>query len=149
MALRSLREVLPALLAKKDPGEQEHCSRLWSHWDMVMGRDIAPLAHPLGHRKETLLLGADDPMAAQELSMMIPEILERANAFMDGPFFTRVQVEQRMRRPSLAEIAAEQARPAPVTRIPRPEHLGGLLGSLDPASPVGRCYAAYVSFFSR
>ncbi len=147
MALRSIREALSAFLDKQG-GEQLHLTRLWEHWDMVMGRELAALGSPLGHRKDVLLLAAEDPMAAQDLVMQTQEILERANAFMDGPFFARVQVEQTMGRPDLAKpVRAAPPPPAPPPR--RPENLGGLVGVLDPSSPVGRCYMEYIRYFSR
>ncbi len=148
MALRSIREALSAFLDKRDAGEHLHLTRLWDHWEMVMGKHLAALGAPLGHRKGTLLIAAEDPMAAQDLAMQAQEILERVNAFMDGPFFSRIQIELGMGRSNLAKPSTLRP-PPPETRPPRPEHLGGLMGSFDPASPVGRSYEAYVRYFSR
>ncbi len=148
MALRNIREALSAFLDKRDNGEHLHLTRLWAHWDMVMGKHLAALGSPLGHRKDTLLIAVEDSMAAQDLVMQAQEILERANAFMDGPFFSRIQVELSMGRSDLARPVAMRS-PPPAPRLPRPEKLGSLLGVLDPASPVGRGYEAYVRYFSR
>ena len=65
---------------------------LWQNWDIVMGTELAPLAHPLGHRGNILLVGGDDSCAMQELSYAVPEILERVNAFMDEEYFHKVEL---------------------------------------------------------
>ena len=62
-------------------------TQLWKNWEVVMGPDIAALAHPLGHRNGILLVGGDDSCAMQELSYAAPEILERVNAFMNEDYF--------------------------------------------------------------
>ena len=52
---------------------------LWQNWNMVMGEDLAPLARPLGHHRDMLLIGAEDAMLAQELHLMSGELLERVD----------------------------------------------------------------------
>lgn len=118
--------------------------RLWQNWEMVMGPELAGLAMPLGHRDVTLLVGAEDNPALQELSLQTPEILERVNAFMDAPFFQRVEVHLLLGRAPL-DIPPPLLPPPDRVR-PAPLRPAGLLGrlKLDPATPVGRCYAAYL-----
>ena len=148
-AMRTITEALTDFLDKRNAAERFHQVRLWEHWEMVMGPELASLGSPLGQRKDTLLIGAHDPMAAQELVMQAGEILERANAFMDRPCFTRVQVELMMGRGDLS-LHKPRMQPAPPKyELPKPENLGGLSGTLDPASPVARCYEAYLQFFAR
>ena len=106
---------------------------------MVMGPEIAALARPLGHRESRLLVGGEDNLALQELIYHTPEMLERANAFMDGEVFSRVELHLLEGRTPLDERVSRE--------LVRPEHLGTLLGRLDPASPVGRCYQAYLRMF--
>lgn len=120
-----------------------HLDQLWKNWSMVMGPDLAPLAQALGHRDGVLLVGGEDHLVLQELTYATPEILERVNAFMDEPFFQRVELHLLFGKTPLNLITATAVpAPPPLTRPPR---LGGL--NLDPASPVGRCYQAYLRCF--
>lgn len=134
--------VLDALLAALGKPEQARLARLWQNWTMVMGPEIAPLAWPLGHRNGTLLVGGEDAMVMQELSMLVGEMLERANAFMDGQFFTEVKVSLALGKTPLDAVAGpSEPRAAPVPEIPRPT--GSRLEEMDPRSPVARCYARF------
>jgi hypothetical protein len=140
--LRAAGEAVEAFLAQLGGKERRHLCALWNNWDLVLG-PLAPLALPLGQEKGVLLLGAEDSMALQELVLQGPEILERVNAFMDGPFFLKVRVILAQGRPPLNR--RPPAHPLPPPAPARPPRLGGL--SLPPDSPVGRCYAAYVARF--
>lgn len=51
-----------------------------------MGPELAPLALPLGHHKDLLLIGAEDAMLAQELHLLSGEILERSTPLWSVPF---------------------------------------------------------------
>lgn len=113
---------------------------LWSNWSMVMGRDLAALAWPLGARKHTLLLGGEDGMAMQELVLLREEILERANAFMDEAFFSDVHVSLALgKRPldALPFLPIRERDPA------LPPKLSGTALSGD--SAAARCYAAFAA----
>lgn len=148
--MKPIADALRGFLDRRGAPERLRLVRLWENWDMVMGVDIALLAYPLGHRKRILLVGAEDNMAMQDLTYLAPEILERVNAFMDGvnegPYFERVELHLLQRRTPLDRVRLEHGTPPP--RVPpRPERLGGLLGTLDPDSPVGRAYASYVRMF--
>lgn len=149
LALRTITEALETFLGKSGGKEQTLLTRLWEHWDMVMGEDLADLAMPLGHKRDVLILAAEDSMAAQDIAMRADEVLERVNAFMTGPVFSRIQVELVMGRRDLSR-PAPVIRPAPpVYSAPRPANLGSLRGALDPDSPVTRCYEAYLRYFAR
>ena len=124
--------------------EQLLLTRLWQHWDMVMGPELSGLAWPLGQRNGTLLVGGEDAMAMQELSLMADEMLERANAFMERPYFTGVKVSL-----SLGKAALDQA-----VRLPRPQRVslergpaltGKFLSTMPAESAVARCYARFVA----
>ena len=119
--------------------------QLYKNWDIVLGEDLSPLAHPLGSRKSVLLVGCEDSCSMQELSFAIPEILERVNAFMDEEYFTRVELHLLMGRDGLrkVEISRVPERYVP----PRPRDLGHL--HLPPDSPVAACYEAYVRCFDK
>ena len=148
-ALMSITDALAAFMGKRGGGERTRLTLLWEHWGMVMGEELASLAIPLGHKKDVLLLAAEDSMAAQDIAMQSGEVLERVNAFMDERYFSRIQVELVMGRGDLSR-ARPELRPRPRDyRAPRPENLGSLRGTFDPESPVARCYEAYLRYFSR
>ena len=145
----SITAALTTFLGKRSGAEHAHLTRLWEHWDMVMGEDLAALASPLGHKKDVLLLAAEDSMAAQDIAMRTEEILERVNAFMNERYFSRVQVELPMGRQDLSRSAPPLRPRPPDYQAPRPENLGDLKKTLPPDSPVGQCYQAYLRYFSR
>lgn len=150
------RETRPADIAARDVLERlggrqkSHLVQLWVNWSMVMGADIAALAIPLGSRKSVLLVGGEDTMAMQELSYQVPEMLERANAFMDEDYFDKVELRLLMGKTALDTAVRELDVPETLPRRllpPRPERLGELMGLFDPESPVAQCYAAYVRMY--
>ena len=135
---------LDAVLSSLGKGEKLMQVRLWQNWEMVMGPDIAPLAWPLGARNDILIVGGEDNLALQELSFMTPEILERVNAFMDAPAFSRVELRLVMGARPLDQPPdiqpSTRERPAPE----RPALLGEHFTEMRPDSPEARCYAAYL-----
>ena len=119
---------------------------LWQNWNMVMGEDLAPLARPLGHHRDMLLIGAEDAMLAQELHLMSGELLERVNAFMEQPFFNAIKVSLLMGKVGLDKTAVHKPMAAQVPKPPKPEppNAHGLyLEAMDPSSPVARAYARF------
>lgn len=115
---------------------------LWKNWEIVMG-PFASMAHPLGHRNGILLIGAEDSYIMQELTYAVPEILERANAFMDSEFFHRVEFHLLINKDTLQRINITEtpALPSP----PKPPRLGQL--KLPEHSLLAECYKAYVRIF--
>jgi hypothetical protein len=150
-AMHSLAEAALAALERLGGAEQGRLTRLWRNWRMVMGPDLADLAIPLGTRKRVLLVGGEDAMALQELSFHIPDMLERANAFMDAERFDKIELRLTPGLETRARLTGADVpsgfRPAPLP--PRPADLGGLTDLLPPDSPIGRCYAAYLRLFSQ
>lgn len=147
-ATSSLTELLPDWLQARGLTPQAaHLVQLWRNWAMVMGKHLAPLALPLGNRGKTLLIGAEDNYILQDLSLCSEEILERANAFMDGPFFDRVEFRLCLGKTPLNQInlpGPEQPRsPSLPVRPDQARH------QLDLNSPLGRCYLAYIGLFDR
>jgi hypothetical protein len=140
--LVSAREAVERLLRRYP--RKARLARLWRHWSMVMGPELAPLAWPLGERKGVLLIGGEDAMVMQELVMMRDEILERANAFMDECFFTDVRVSLSMGKRPLDGLAPPPSRERIRAIIPRLD--GSALRGADPDSPAARCYAAYLDW---
>ena len=145
-----LAKVLAGLGSAPGQGEERaRLRQLWLNWSMVMGPDLAPLARPLGHHRDLLLIGAEDAMLAQELHLMADELLERVNAFMEQPFFSAVKVSLQMGKPGLDKAAMQtKSSGAPgVGGLPRPEKpqaRGAFLEAMNPASPVARAYARFV-----
>ena len=128
---------------------QDRLNQLWRHWAMVMGEDLAAIAVPLGHKRDILLVGGEDAMAMQDLLFLVPEILERVNAFMEGSFFRKVELLPASRKAPLDKPVSLGIEKRGPYVPPRPVKLGGLRGQLDPDSPIGRCYEAYVRMYER
>ncbi len=147
--LQSAGQALALFMAKHDGGLHLRLGNLWQCWEMVLGPQLSPLGIPLGHAKDCLLIGAEDSMAVQELFMQTGEILERVNAFMDMPFFSRLQVELRLGRANLAASRPSVKKRLPPPRLPKPPNLGALLDVLPADSAVGKCYRAYLAYFAR
>lgn len=123
--------------------EQARLIRLWQNWPMVMGPELASMAWPLGHRNRVLLVGGEDAMSMQELSLQSGEILERVNAFMDESFFSEVRVSL-----ALGKNPLDSAMAVPAPRV-RPMLERGVAPSgvyldvMDSRSSVARCYALF------
>ena len=122
--------------------------RLWLEWESVVGPEVAELARPLGHKEGTLILHTEDAIAAQQLTYFAPEILARVNGFLDQEVFDKVRFELLDGRVPLGRHRQEEPR-AVSLRVQKPQSLGGLVDKLDPDSPVGRCYLAYVKRFAQ
>ena len=124
--------------------EQAKLSRLWRSWDAVLGPDLAPLARPLGHHDDKLLIGAEDAVLLQELYYMGPEIVRRVNEFLQEDFFTAVQVSLMLAHQDLdaPSPVLERSAGRPKEEVPAPS--GASLGLMDPESAVARCYARFL-----
>lgn len=124
--------------------EQAKLSRLWRSWDAVLGPDLAPLARPLGHHDDRLLIGAEDAVLLQELYYMGPEIVRRVNEFLQEDFFTAVKVSLMLDHQDLdaPSPVLERSAGRPKEKIPAPS--GASLGLMDPESAVARCYARFL-----
>lgn len=124
--------------------EQAKLSRLWRSWDAVLGPDLAPLARPLGHHDDRLLIGAEDAVLLQELYYMGPEIVRRVNEFLQEDFFTAVKVSLMLDHQDLdaPSPVLERSAGRPQEEVPVPS--GASLGLMDPESAVARCYARFL-----
>lgn len=124
--------------------EQAKLSRLWRSWDAVLGPDLAPLARPLGHHDDKLLIGAEDAVLLQELYYMGPEIVRRVNEFLQEDFFTAVKVSLMLDHQDLdaPSPVLERSVGRPKEEVPAPS--GASLGLMDPESAVARCYARFL-----
>lgn len=143
--VRSASEALGTVLGTPEAALELAIARLWRHWPKILGPDIADMIRPLGHRKETMLIGATNSMVMQEFSFFAQDILEKANAFLGSSYFQEVKIELMAGRPALDQSLLP---PIPArAKPPRPAVLGNLLPCMDPSSPVTSCYRAYVKHF--
>lgn len=139
-------ESLPRLIRALDKKGNLSLVRLWRGWAEVVGPEVAQLARPLGRRGATLILRVDDSQAAQELSFFAPQIVERVNDFLGQEIFDKVHFELINGRIPLDGQQGETPEPEP-KHPEKPAVLGGLAGTLDRNSAVGRCYRAYLRLF--
>lgn len=145
-----LADGLNAFVSTFDKHGSAELVELWRHWDIVLGEELAILARPLGHRNNTLLIGADDHLAQQELSFQTDEILERVNAFLDKPRFTSVQltlIQGRNLLDNPLHARFTRTNQEPLFPPPPKDKVGTLLDEFDPETPLGRCYRRFVERF--
>lgn len=144
--LRRLSEALGAFETRNEAASRRLFVEVCRRWESIVGVETAELVRPLGHRRRELLLGTEDPVAMQEMVFAAPEIVSLVNGALGQDVFDRVRFDLIGDRVSLD---AHRAKPPRFSTPPltRPAQLGGLSGKLDPATPVGRCYAKYVAFF--
>lgn len=140
-----LEQWMSALDRAVGQSSQGRLVRLWQNWDMVMGPELAAIAWPLGHRGNILLVGGEDAMIMQELSLQTDEILERVNAFMDESLFTEVRVSLTLgKNPLNGSLAVPPPRQRPMLeRGPAPS--GMYLELMNPESVVAKCYARFAN----
>ncbi len=137
--------ILERFLLQLGKPEQRMLTRLWEHWEMVMGPEISSIACPLGQKDGVLFVGGEDTMSVQELSYMHDEILERANTFMNSNFFVRVKVRLALDKNPLHIISARLETKRVHTEF-GPPLSGKYLKDMDPDSAVAKCYARFVAF---
>ena len=147
--LCSVGEALSSLFNTEEYQRRGALASLWRNWDEVLGKDMAPLALPMGHKSDQLIIGAEDNMAMQELTLQTQEILERVNAFMKCACFNKVKVVLLLGQRPLNPNRPQRPVGPLCPKLPsRPPRLGRLEGSFDDESLVGKCYEAYVALFS-
>ncbi|MBI9112574.1 DUF721 domain-containing protein [Maridesulfovibrio ferrireducens] len=144
-ALRTMGEAMSDFVSVLDGNHKLMIPKLWKAWPELMG-ELAEFAKPLGHRKTTLILAAEDSVAAQELSYFAPEILLRINSFFGEEVFDKVLFELLNGRVPLDGYKLKRT-PIQRPKIKKPENIGGMKDKFDPESAVGRCYLKYVRLF--
>ena len=141
----TVSEAMGNFISTIDGRDKLMIPKLWQAWPLLMG-ELAELAKPLGHRKKTLLLAAEDSVASQELSYFAPEILERINSFFGEEVFDKVLFELLNGRVTLDGYELQRS-PVRKAEIKKPGIIGGLKNKFDPDSAVGRCYLKYIRLF--
>ena len=114
--------------------------KLWKTWPDVSGPEMAELLSRLGHRKRTLLLGAEDSMIIQEFEMM-----DKVNNALGEVYFDKVHSELLSGKPRLELIRQRKLTRKVIKQ--RPKNLGNLLDRLPPDTPAGRAYRKYLQHF--
>jgi len=142
---RRVGSTLPKFLDRLDTTGGYALVKLWRAWDDIMG-EMARFARPLGHRRSTVILAADDPIVMQEAQYLAPLLLEKINGFLGEEVFDKVVFELLNGRVPLDGAIRPEA-PGPSRKLKKPKNLGDLNEELDPDSPVGRCYRAYQRMF--
>ncbi|MDL2266511.1 DUF721 domain-containing protein [Desulfovibrio sp. OttesenSCG-928-G15] len=151
--MRSSGEALALVYERLGGQDQAMLVALWNAWPSVMGEFLSSLGQPRGHKDATLIIGAYDSIAMQELTMLSEEILERANEFLKTTFFTAVHTTLMQGEKSLSRDKAraprtgQNAEPSAHSAAPLPfdaPRIGALMGRLSPDSPITRCYEAHV-----
>ncbi|BDQ33566.1 DUF721 domain-containing protein [Pseudodesulfovibrio portus] len=142
---KKVGKALPRFLDRLDTTGGFALVRLWRAWDDIMG-DMAQFARPLGHRRTTIILAADDPIVMQEAQYLAPMLLQKINAFLSEEVFDKIVFELLNGRVPLDGAIRPEA-PEPPRKLKKPKKLGDLNEELDPDSPVGRCYRAYQRVF--
>ena len=133
-------------MAAQEASARRNFVEVCRRWAEIVGPETAELLRPLGHNRRDLYLGADDPVALQEMVFAAPEILSLVNAALGHEAFDKVRFDLLGGQVSLDALRAVPPRFA-VPPERKPENLGGMLGAFDPTTPVGRCYAKYVAYF--
>lgn len=149
--LHSVAEAFQSLVERRgDPTIEKRLS-LWSHWDSLMGSPIVDLGFPIETKGKTIIMGAENSMAMQELSMLAPTILHRVNEFLGEKMFTKVVFVQG--EPPAKERQARLdylATPEVATMPPPPKQFGHKLSDFSDNSLVSQCYrAVYSAYFPK
>ncbi|QLA17878.1 DUF721 domain-containing protein [Desulfolutivibrio sulfoxidireducens] len=145
--MRTLAELMGVFLGGEEARRACRVVDLYREWEGVVGEELAGHVKPLGHRGGELRLGVADVVVMQEMVFFVPELLERVNGWLGQNLFDKVQFDLIGSKVPLDATRVSR----PIFHVPamvRPAKLGGLVGKLDPTSPVGRCYEKYVRFFS-
>lgn len=143
--MKRIQETLSDYLERSGNPVELRLVRLWKTWPEVIGPEMAEMLRPLGHRKRTLILGAEDSMIIQEFSFFAPEILDKVNSALGQAYFDKVHIELLSGKPQLDRI--RQRRLTRKLDRPRPPNLGSLLDRLPADTPAGRAYRKYLRLF--
>lgn len=141
----SLGSALDGFLGKLDTTGGYALVKLWESWEELVG-EMAHMLRPLGHRRGTLILAADDPVIMQEAQYLAPMLLEKINVFLGEEVFDKVVFELLNGRVPLDGVIRPEA-VEPPRKLKKPNNLGKLNEELDEDSPVGKAYRAYQRMF--
>ncbi len=144
-SLCTMGEAMTEFVSTLDGKNKLRLAKLWKAWPDLMG-ELAEFAKPLGHRKTTLILAAEDSVAAQELTYFAPEILLRINSFFGEEVFDKVLFELLNGRVPLGGYELQRTH-FQRAKVKNPGNIGGMKDKFDPESAVGRCYLKYVRLF--
>ena len=148
----SIREGLGGLLRHMNSGDADSnfmLHQLWMSWDMVMGENLSGIACPLGHRENTLIIGGEDTIVLNDLMYWKDEILDRANAFMNGIMkFSKIEFSLAQGRTPLTKIPSLYRNLPFYSDLPTPEGLEGK-ASIPIDTSLGRFYLACLKRYGK
>ncbi len=148
--MQNSSDLLSSILSKIAPEQKLLIIKLWQNWSMVMGEELCELLFPLGSKKrsrgQVLLIGVEDALLMQDMTYEIPEILERANAFMGEEYFIDVELGLLLNKKIMTIGETSFIEPQKII-YETPKTLGNLC--LDGDDAVSRAYNAYVKFFKK
>lgn len=119
---------------------------LYRRWPEVAGEEVASMARPLGRRKSTLVLAAEDSQTLQEVTYYITEILDRVNSYLGESVFEKVKIEHVSDKNPLDMTPGAHVESYVPPAVP--DQLGSLKDTLESESPVTACYHKYVSYMA-
>lgn len=140
----SVADAFQNMVERKGDPSIEKRLQLWSQWDTIMGSPVIDLGFPIETKGKSIIMGAENALAMQELSMLSPTILNRVNSFLgETNAYTRVVLTQANHPPRLAMSVKKQAATTqPDTMPPPPKGFGHRLDNFSDDSIVSRCYRA-------
>jgi hypothetical protein len=139
--MQDIKGALETFFRKKG-NENLRLAELWVNWSVVMGPQLSQMARPLGRRKRTLVLGAQDSLVMQELVFFSSQILERIEGFLGWNPFDKVVFELLQGKTSLDQLSIK--RTGAGQALPKPYPLGSLQEKMSGDSQIDRCYRKYV-----
>lgn len=142
-------EAFQSLVDRKgDPAIERRLS-LWSHWDSIMGSPIIDLGFPIETKGKNIIMGTENSMAMQELSMLSPTILHRVNEFLGEKMFTKVIFVQGEEPAKAQQAQVDHLASIQKTAMPAPpKQFGKKLADFSDDSLVSQCYrAVYSAYF--
>ena len=146
--MQPVNSLLDKFFQRNDPEGQHYLfTKICENWRRIVGDGFADQASPVGRKKSTLILGAQDSIVIQELTFQQEELLKRVNDFCGTVLFDNLRVELLKGRTPLDVPLVQNTGAGLEPR--RPEQLGGLLDAFPEGSAIARCYAKYVDFFNK
>ncbi|WP_291320076.1 DUF721 domain-containing protein [Desulfonatronospira sp.] len=140
--------MLDNFFKRNDPeGRHYLFVKICENWRRIVGAELADLASPVGRKKRTLILGAQDSIVIQEVTFQQEELLRRVNDFCGVVLFDNLRIELLKGRTPLDAPLVQNTGTGLEPR--RPKQLGGLLDAFPKGSAIARCYAKYVDFFNK
>lgn len=139
-AADTIYDVLKAMGGVPEKGK---LAQLWEKWEEALGERLASLAAPLGSKGSILLIKAEDALQMQELHFMSGELLEKANSFLEGEYFSSIRITL-FGNGKICRVDDVKIIDKNEYTINRAILTGEFLATMDSKSPVAACYARFI-----